>query len=98
MNPLPPTPKALQYTPTLNTLRALMAKERVAKESTFNLAKDMLKPGTKIMYKRGGREGTAKVIDITGCPGRIAVHAERSNTLKKIELQLEDIIGIVQES
>jgi hypothetical protein len=74
-----------------------MAREKLAKENTFNVARNLLKPNTRVTYKRSGREGVARVLDVTGVPGRIRVCVERVTTLKKIDLQLEDITGIVQE-
>lgn len=98
MSNLPPTPRFLQSPPSLATLINLMARAKRADEDVHNVARAMFKPGTKIMYRRNGNAYFAKVVGVIGSPGRTRLTIEKISTLKKLDVQLEDVTGIVQES
>lgn len=96
----PPIPRSLLSPPTLYTLRNCLAVEKRSKESTWNLARSMLKAGTRITYKKVGESAThlADVVEVTGVPGRIRVLVEKVSNAKRLGIALEDITGIVQEN
>ena len=94
---LPPTPRAITNLPTLNTLKNCLAVEKRTKENTLHVARPVLKPGTKILYKQSGKEIVAIVISVDGIPGKVRLFAEKITTARKVELRLEDVIGIVVE-
>ncbi len=98
MNSLPPTPRSLQTPPSLTTLLVLMSKAKRADEDVHNVAKTLFKPDTKIMFKRSGKAHLARVLDVTGVPGRTFISIEKISSMKRFNIRLEDIIGIVQEN
>lgn len=93
----PPTPRSLQSPPSLSTLRQLLSKRNHIDQDIYNVTKSLLPPGTKIQYRINFRDYFGRVVEVVGSPTRPQVRVENLSTLKKRDIQLNDITGIVQE-
>lgn len=83
---------------TLATLRRQLAQRKIIDLNVHNLALAMLKPETKVQYRAGKREYFGRVIEIVGSPGRTQVRVQNVVTLKKRDIWLADVTGLVQEN
>lgn len=81
----------------LSVIRREMAQAKRHLENVHNLAKVNFKPSSKLQYKIAGREYFGRVIEVIGVPGRTQIRVENLSTLKKRDIRLEDVTGIVQE-
>lgn len=98
MNSLPPTPRSLQSSPSLSTLRHLLARRYHIDVDIYNVTKSLFQPGVKLQYRISGRDYFGKVIEVVGSASKPQVRVENVNTLKKRDIQLNDVTGIVQEN
>ena len=83
---------------SLATLRRQLAQRKLIDLNIHNLALSMLKPDVKIQYRAGKREYFGRVIEIVGTVGRTQVRVENLVTLKKRDIWLVDVTGLVQEN
>ena len=82
----------------LTVLRRQLAQRKMIDLNIHNLALSMLKPDVKVQYRAGGREYFGRVIEIVGVAGRTQVRVENVVTLKKRDIWLVDVTGLVQEN
>lgn len=97
--PVIPPPSKMQSAPSLVVLRGLMAREKRAKEDLMNYVRGNMKPGLQILFRKFGETAaySARIVEVTGVPGRVRLLVEKVNTGKRLGIALEDITGIVQE-
>jgi hypothetical protein len=82
----------------LSVLRRLLGERRRANENIHNVAMAMFKPGSKLQYRINVREYFGRVEAVIGLPGSTRVRVVNLSTLKKRDIQLRDITGLVQEN
>lgn len=83
----------------ITVLRRLLDQRKTINTNIYNVAKSMLKPGTKIEYKaNGGRTYFGSVVGIVGIPSTTRVRVSNHVTAKERDIDLADITGLVQEN
>ncbi len=98
--PAPPRPPSLQSPPSISTLRGLFKRRFALDQDIYNVAKAMLVPGVQLIYHRNAEPAShsARVIEVTGEPGKVRLLVEKMNSKKRVYINLNEITGIVQES
>ena len=81
----------------LKVLQRLLAEQKRVNSNIHNVAASMLKPGTTVQYLINERRYFGSVVDVIGLPGTTRVRVENLSTLKKRDIGLSDITGLVQE-
>ena len=84
--------------PSLKALRHAMGRAAHTNEELHNLARVMLRPGTKIEYTINHRTYYGHVDYVLGVPGSTRLRVTNSATFKKRDIRLIDITGFVQEN
>lgn len=78
----------------LAAMRQAMAEAKSTNETLHRVAKQLLKPGTRIGYRIGYMDYIGEVIEVIGVPGRTEVRVQNVATLKKRDIKLIDITAI----
>ena len=82
---------------SLSTLRSVIRRAWQAEQDLHNVARAMLQPGVMVMYRKSGETVySARVVEVTGTPGRTRVLVEKSGG-KRLGISLTEITGLVQE-
>ncbi len=84
----------------LQVLRGLLKRRKQLDQDVWNVAKSMFQPGIKVQYQISHRDYFGKVIEVLGFSGvtDVRVRVENLATLKRRDIQLSDITGLVQEN
>jgi hypothetical protein len=83
---------------TLTVLRRQLDQRKLVDANIHNLAKSIFKPELNIKYRLNNRDYFGRVIEVIGVPGRTQVRVENVVTLKKRDIDLVNITGLVQEN
>jgi hypothetical protein len=83
---------------TLTVLRRQLDQRKLVDTNIHNLAKSIFKPDLNIKYRLNARDYFGRVIEVIGVPGRTQVRVENVVTLKKRDIALSDVTGLVQEN
>lgn len=81
----------------MRVLRELLKRRQRLDQDIWNVAKSMLVAGLKVQYTLSDREYFGRVIEMVGVPSALRVRVENLTTLKRRDIALADITGIVSE-